>query len=422
MSHDTPAPRAPERDSTLALLREGYAFISNRCDALGSDLFRCRLALRPAICLRGAEAAELFYDEARFGRRHATPGPILAVLQGRGSVATLDDDAHRRRKERLMRFMTPDRVAAFRDAFAARWRARAGRWVEEGAEPSVADAAREDLGETAIAWCGLTLDPAERRTLIEAAAACVEGAQPISVRHFAARRARAVSDALLGREVERVRARPEAAPEDSPLRALALAEEAGRRLPVAVAVVELQNLIRPAVAIARFVADAAHALAFEPAERAPLAAGDPEALRAFAWEVRRLYPLFPFVAARARGGFAWRGAPFRPGTLAVLDLFGTNRSPALYDRADAFHPSRWRGRRPGPFELIAQGGGGFAGHRCAGEWITQASVEAAAEVLAGLDFEADPAAREVRLDRMPFEPRDGMRLGAIRRRPARTAA
>ncbi|SEL09920.1 Cytochrome P450 [Blastococcus sp. DSM 46786] len=46
-------------DSSLALLREGYAFISRRCDRLGTDAFRTRLMLRPAVCVRGAEAARV---------------------------------------------------------------------------------------------------------------------------------------------------------------------------------------------------------------------------------------------------------------------------------------------------------------------------------------------------------------------------
>lgn len=32
-------------DSTAALLREGYPFVSSRCDQLGTDLFTSRIAL-----------------------------------------------------------------------------------------------------------------------------------------------------------------------------------------------------------------------------------------------------------------------------------------------------------------------------------------------------------------------------------------
>nr|WP_274391762.1 hypothetical protein [Xanthomonas campestris] len=37
--------QAPQRDVLPALLRDGYAFVSRHCEALGSDAFQARLAL-----------------------------------------------------------------------------------------------------------------------------------------------------------------------------------------------------------------------------------------------------------------------------------------------------------------------------------------------------------------------------------------
>lgn len=65
-----PLPRASGIDSTLALLRERYEFISKRCPRLGGDVFERRLG-RPAICMRGAEAARVFYEA---GPLHAQAG------------------------------------------------------------------------------------------------------------------------------------------------------------------------------------------------------------------------------------------------------------------------------------------------------------------------------------------------------------
>jgi len=56
-------------DSTLALLREGYAFIPNRCRRYGSDVFETRLMLTRAVCVTGREASEVFYEPVRFTRR-----------------------------------------------------------------------------------------------------------------------------------------------------------------------------------------------------------------------------------------------------------------------------------------------------------------------------------------------------------------
>lgn len=50
-------PRDPAIDSTLSLLREGYTFISERCERFGSDVFTARLLGERTICIRGREAA-----------------------------------------------------------------------------------------------------------------------------------------------------------------------------------------------------------------------------------------------------------------------------------------------------------------------------------------------------------------------------
>lgn len=66
-------PRDKRFDSTLALFRDPYEFISKRCRRYGSDLFQTRLLLQKTICMTGPQAAELFSDQSRFIRRHARP-------------------------------------------------------------------------------------------------------------------------------------------------------------------------------------------------------------------------------------------------------------------------------------------------------------------------------------------------------------
>ncbi|MES0069597.1 hypothetical protein NKJ73_27915 [Mesorhizobium sp. M0074] len=79
-----PIPRAAF-DSTLALLREGYDFISARCRRMNTDIFATRLMLRPAICVRGAEAAEMFYGGDHFTRIGAMPQTTLRLLQDKAA-------------------------------------------------------------------------------------------------------------------------------------------------------------------------------------------------------------------------------------------------------------------------------------------------------------------------------------------------
>lgn len=86
-------PTVGRPDSTLALFAEGYEFVSNRCRLVGSDVFETRLLRQPTICMRGRDAAELFYDRGRFSRAQAAPTPMVRVLFGRGGVQGLDGPA-----------------------------------------------------------------------------------------------------------------------------------------------------------------------------------------------------------------------------------------------------------------------------------------------------------------------------------------
>src|SRR5690606_31038088 len=100
-------PRLRVPDSTLSLLREGYGFISRRCDRLGTDAFRTRLMGSRVVAMRGGEAARLVYDSGRFGRWKAMPVLTLRLLQDHGSVQLLEGGAHRVRKGMFLDLMTP---------------------------------------------------------------------------------------------------------------------------------------------------------------------------------------------------------------------------------------------------------------------------------------------------------------------------
>lgn len=101
-------PKEKAIDSTMALLREGYAFIQNRCRLYHSDLFSARIMGKKAIFMTGEEASKLLYDNKYFVRDGATPKRIQRTLFGKKGVQTLDDNAHRHRKEMFMSLMLPE--------------------------------------------------------------------------------------------------------------------------------------------------------------------------------------------------------------------------------------------------------------------------------------------------------------------------
>jgi hypothetical protein len=101
-------PRDRSPDSTLAMLMDGYEFIQKRRERYRSDAFLTRVMGEQAVCIGGAEAARIFYDNDRFRRRGAMPNRIRKSLTGEGAVHTLDGAVHQRRKEMFMALMTPE--------------------------------------------------------------------------------------------------------------------------------------------------------------------------------------------------------------------------------------------------------------------------------------------------------------------------
>lgn len=182
-----PLPRDGAPNSTLALLSEGYAFIPNRCRRLGTDIFATRLMLRRAICMQGEEAARVFYEPDRFTRRSALPASTLRLLQDRGSVATLDGEAHRQRKRLFMALMTPDGIRRLSDPMAERWLDHLRRW--EGMDRLVLhDAAQDILCRAVCRWAGIPLAEEEAGRRAREIAAMIDAAGAIGPRNWHATR------------------------------------------------------------------------------------------------------------------------------------------------------------------------------------------------------------------------------------------
>lgn len=410
-----PTERAP--DSTLALLRDPYGWIGRRCEAHGSDAFAARLLLQPTICMRGADAARLFYDERRFARAGAAPRRLRATLFGRGGVQGLDDGAHVTRRALFLRVLAPERVAALTSRVERGWVERIARWEGRG-RVVLADEVGELLCEAVCAWAGVPLAAADVPGCTRWMHLMIESPAAVGPLHLRGRRARGRAErwaAGLVRDARRGRLRVE--PGTALHEVAAHREPGGRRLPPRVAAVELLNVLRPVVAVDRFVAFAAAALVEHPAWRGRLR-DDPSLIGPFVQEVRRTAPFFPVVAARVRADFEWRGMRFPAGRRALLDLSGTDHDGRIWADPDDFRPERFLGREPGPFELVPQGGGGAVrGHRCPGEELTIALMRVAVDALVRrMEHDVPPQdLRPRRSPRAPALPASGVVITSIRR-------
>ena len=395
-------------DDGLAFLREGYGFVSNRCDRLGSDVFRTRIMLTPVICMRGAEAAEIFYGQGRFTRVGAMPRSTLWLLQDEGSVQLLDGPAHRRRKAMFMAMMTPEGLSDITAIFADQWREALHRWSRK--ERVVLHRELGDvLTRSAVRWAGVPLTEDEIEPRTQQLTAMIEYAGSIGPTNWWARHLRRRCERWAENVIAAIRRGEIDAPPQSPAGIIARHTDLDNEpLPEWVAAVELLNVLRPIVAVARFITFAALALHRHPQWRERFEAGDEADLAGFVHEVRRFYPFFPVIGGRVVEPFSWLGYAFHKDDWVLLDIYGTNHDGRLWPEPEQFRPDRFRNWSGNPFTLIPQGGGDFErGHRCPGEWLTIALIQEAVRLLSRTRYRVPEQDLTVSLSTMPALPASG---------------
>ena len=416
-------PRDSQVESSLSLLSEGYTFISSRCQRFGSDLFQVRLLMQNTICMSGEEAARLFYDERLFQREHAAPRMLQKTLFGRGGVQGLDGDAHRHRKQLFLSLLGDEAVAELVRLSEASWQAAIEAW-QRCDRVVLLPEVQAILTRAVCEWAGVPLGDDEVTLRRDQLAAMIDGAGGVGIRHWHARKARKAAEDWL---IELIRGLRNGALRIDDSRALAVVaryrDANGVELDERVAAVELLNLLRPTVAVARFVIYAALELLAHPEWRPRLQRED-ALLEPFAQEVRRLHAFFPFTAARVREDFEWRGYRFPKGTRVLLDLYGTNRDARLWTQPETFDPERFFDWNGSAYNFITQGGGDVAsGHRCPGEPLAIALLVSALRMLTRHMRYAVPA-QDLRMDesRMPAQPESLLVISDVRAEPTGSAA
>ncbi len=409
-------PRETGLDGTMALLSEGYTFISDRCQRYQSDIFETRIMLRRATCMMGAEAAREFYMPGRFTRKQALPKPTLWLLQDQGSVQVLDGEAHRSRKQMFMSLMNPASISHLSGLAAEGWRARMTRW-QGNSEIVLHHEVQDILCRAVCAWAGVLLSEPEAPKRTREFAAMVEGAGAVGPRSWRGMLLRRRSERWARGIVDKLRSGGITAEQGTAAHTIAWHRGPdGKLLETPAAAVELINVLRPTVAVARYITFGALALHHYPECRQKLEAGDDEYLELFVQEVRRYYPFFPFVAGRVLNEFKWRGHHFEKGEWVILDLYGTNHDSRAWPEPHRFRPERFRDWDKGAYDLIPQGGGNYiANHRCAGEWVTIELMKTAMRLLTReMRYQVPEQDLSISLSRIPAIPNSHFRIGDVR--------
>jgi fatty-acid peroxygenase len=421
MSHSALAPASTQRipadpalDSTLNLMREGYEFIANRCRALDADMFVTRLMGKSFVCMRGADAAALFYDERRFERGGAIPRRVVTSLFGKGGVQGLDGDEHAQRKGWFLSVLSPAGLAQLVDVTGAQWKLALSRWQQQD-RVVLFDEVALLLTRAVCQWAGVPLAESEAAARAKDFLQMVDAFGGAGPRLWRGKLARHRCERWLARSIESVQqGRLVPDPTSALAQVAALRSPHGVRLSTGVAAVELINVLRPTVAITWYVAFAAHALLQQPHCLARLredasAFDHNQYAHWFVQEVRRYYPFTPFVGAKVKESFEWSGYHFKRGQLVLLDVYGALHDAAVWEKPNHFEPERFNGWKGTAFDFIPQGGGPVLGHRCAGEWVTLQLLTLAVRFLSrGMSYEVVADQRlGFPLSRMPTKPLDG---------------
>lgn len=403
-------------DNTLSLVFEGYRFISNRCERYQSDIFQTRILFEKTLCFRGEAAAKVFYDTDKFSRQNAAPKRVQKTLLGEGGVQGLDGEAHQRRKQAFMSLMAPEHMAQLTELTRQQWQEAAKAW-EQRDQVVLLNAAQKVLCRSVCAWAGVPLLESEVDQRTQDIAAMIDGSGGIGPRHWRARWGRKQSEKWIGTILDKIRAHELEVPENSAAYAFAWYRGLdGNLLDRHVASVELLNVLRPTVAIARYITFAALALHEHPDYEQTLK-DKADYVKLFTQEVRRFYPFFPFAVARVCQSFEWQEYNFPKGTKVLLDLYGTNHDPKLWENPDEFRPERFQQWNENSFNFIPQGGGDHhVNHRCAGEWITIQLMETTLDFLVNsIKYAVPQQDLDVSLSRFPAQPKSGFVISNVKR-------
>jgi fatty-acid peroxygenase len=403
-------------DSSLAIVADPYGFIGKRCDRVGADLFRTRLLFATNICLRGRDAAEIFYDQDRFYRKGAVVPRAEIVLTGRGGVQGLDHDPHHHRKAMFTSVVGPHTACDVANRCLEGWRSRVKRWSTQDSVVFYNET-REVICRAARDWAGVPISDAELPRITWILSLLYEFPVAIGWRHWRARYYRKVADRWAAGIIDDVRAGRIKPPAGSALDVVANhRDQAGQLLEPKVAGVELQNVLRPTVAVSVFVVYAAKMLHEHPECRALLAQGGDEYAELFVMEVRRHCPFFPAVAARVRHDFEWRGYHFPKDTRVIFGLHATNHDPKLWDAPEEFRPERFRGWEFDPLSFVPQGGGDReVGHRCPGDRFSAEITKAAVKFLTeDIRYDLPPQDLSLEMTHMPALPRSRFVIRNVR--------
>ncbi|SIS77084.1 cytochrome P450 [Salimicrobium salexigens] len=415
MSYFPAKDKGPDR--SLGILKDGYNFARKRLQKQHLDVYETKLLGERAALLGGEKGAELFYDNDKMKRGGAMPAFILKTLFGENGIQTMDGNPFEHRKRLFLSLMTPEALDRLFQITAEYWE-RASEFWEKKRKVVLYNEMLTLLMKISCEWAGVPLKDKEVKKRADDFALMIDGFGSIGPKHLQSRKARQRSEQWFENLILDVREGKLEAQEGTAIFEMAMHRDLnGNHLDARMAAIELLNIVRPTVAVSKFITFGALAMEEFPEEKEKVAASE-DYLYYFAQEVRRFYPFVPYLPARTKKEFAWQGYNFSEGQLVLIDVYGNNHDPRIWEEPETFNPERFRNWNGGLFDLIPQGGGDYEkNHRCPGEWSTLEILKASFQYMARhLDYKLPKQDLSYSLNKMPALPKDGFIMKSIKKK------
>ncbi|WP_276166653.1 cytochrome P450 [Zobellia alginiliquefaciens] len=408
-------------DSTLGIAISGYNNFLRQFNKENTDVINTTILFQNTHVIRGEKAAELFYDQDKFTREGATPDRFKKTLFGKGGVQGLNGEAHVHRKNLFMREMTPESITIFKQHFIRIWHQYLENW-QKTEEIVLFSEMEKILTEAACLWVGVPLPDEEVDLRAEELHHMIDGAGALGTRHYKGKASRKKAEDWITSlvEEERKKAPENNNPENQTIlqRFSEYKDLEGNLLDAQTVSVELLNLIRPIVAIARYIVFIGKAVHENPQYLERLRKNEDNFQWLFVQEVRRFYPFFPYTAAIVKNTFTWQDTEFQEGSRVLLDLYATNHDPKRWNEPSVFNPDRFSSWSGCPYDFVPQGGGDHEhNHRCAGEWVTIDIMKSALDFLVNtIVYRVPEQNLNMNLARFPAIPQSRFKMTEISRR------
>ncbi|RXK18941.1 cytochrome P450 [Macrococcus sp. DPC7161] len=406
-------------DHTLTMLKEGYTYIPNRTEKYQSPIFFNRvLGGKPCAIISGKEAAELFYNNDLIERKGTMPKRIVKTLFGKGAIHTTTGKVHIDRKALFMSLMTDENLSLLRQITKDAWENEVDSLIKVN-EVNVYKKSSEVLTKVGLKWAGIEDTPKNIDKIAKEMDLMIDSFGQLGGAYKgyrAAQKARANVEAYLQNQIKKVRKGKLKPRENSALYAFSHWKDMNNKpMDLALCAVDLMNVIRPLVAINRFVTYGVLAIHEFNGEKDKLKFGTDDYVYQFVQEVRRFYPFVPYLPGKAKKKLTFDNQKIKKDQMILLDVYGTLHNEKLWEYPNRFDPTRFENWDGSPFDLIPQGGGDYhTNHRCAGEWMTIIIMEETMKFFTRtISFEVPPQDFTVDLTKLPGKVASGMNIRQV---------